>query len=238
MKKVAPIVMVLAALFIVVLETCDRPAGKQLWIEVHDVSPITWDSGMDEVAKIILMHVNVSERKVLFIIPHHANLAMISEDDRFSAGIAGLIAKGFEIAVHGYRHNASFDFEFNGTPEEALLYNELALKEFEGAGLGRPGCFAPPRYSTNAATRAYLESAYNYVYYQYNISISGRSVPAAAHEYTWKMKNLTMALASAETDYLNEKSGIFRLSLHLPMGEDELAFLNSFLGKMEKLKVL
>lgn len=210
--------------------------AKELWIEVHDVSPSYGAEPLLEVVNVLDRHSKAYSRAVLLVIPNHGGSAPLSGYKEFTRLLAELERRGYSLGVHGYAHPDPLrSREFNVKAEDARSLVDSALDEFEAAGLGRPEIFAPPGWVASQEVEGVLRENFQYVYYFYYIDAGRATLPYESHEYTWY--RLNPGLWKAKFDYARTK-GVFRLSLHVGAvnSEENLKFLDDFLAYVESTK--
>lgn len=209
----------------------EKPNVPELWVEVHDVSPLYLNE-LKEVVSAINAGSGAYGKAILLVIPNHNYKAALDSDPAFQLRLSGLAKSGFIIGMHGYSHSTP-DTEFNSTLENAMKYNESGLKMFSAAGLPRPRYFAPPRYAMDSAEAGgYIESQYDYVFYE-NFTVRGtEKLDYPAHEYTWHRINSTLETARALREYRATSEPVFRLSVHLGAVNtvEGMDFLRGFLS--------
>jgi hypothetical protein len=205
---------------------------KELWIEIHDVSPLTLNY-LEEVVDIIERYPNAYAKTVLFIIPNHGGVTPIHEYPEFVNKIQDLQKKGYTLGIHGYTHDLS-NPEFNTDFKEAKNLLAMSENEFIESKLSIPEYFLPPGWRTTRIANDVLRDKFKFIYYYYYIDTPGGIQPTKSNEYVWynlSYKPVEIALR----DY-NDSKGIFRLTLHLGAINTSrgLIFLDSYLGGIEK----
>lgn len=206
---------------------------KELWIEVHDISPSYGTEPLTEVINVLDRHPRAYKRAVLLVIPNHGRSAPLNSYPEFTEFLYDLEKKGYSLGVHGYAHPDPVkrrEFEVNAENARALVAS--ALDEFSSSGLGRPKVFAPPGWGASEDAASSLRNSFDYVYYFYYIDTKNAILPYQAHEYTWY--GLNPGLRKAKHDYARTK-GVFRLSVHIGAvnSEENLKFLDDFLAFVE-----
>jgi predicted deacetylase len=205
----------------------------ELWIEVHDISPGWGYPRLEQVIKIIDNHPRSSAKKVLFIIPNHANSTPLSAYPGFVERLDDLDAEGYIVGMHGYNH---FREELDVSYDQANSLVEAGMMEFERSNLPRPKYFSPMGWTVSHEASELLRKKFEYVYYAGYIQSPNRDLNYSTHEYTWYEEDLKTSLERAEADYLNS-TGIFRLVVHVGAVNDpvNLQILEDFLSFEERI---
>jgi hypothetical protein len=210
------------------------PDGKELWIEVHDVSP-GYAEKLDEVLNILEAHPEAYSKAVLFVIPNHGGDAPLHAYPEFVNTLKALDARGYVIGLHGYTHSRPMSRpEFKTTREQAAWLLQRGETEFHASGLRPPSHFLPPGWQTSVEVDSMLRERFEYIYYYYFIVSPEGIIPSRSLEYVWHGYSYR-ALDRARKDYAT-LNGVIRLTIHLgaintPEG---LEFLDSYLGWIEE----
>lgn len=218
------------------LQVLANEGQREVWIEIHDVSPGYGVNPLLEVIEVLDSHPDAYARAVLFVIPNHGEVTPLSNHPEFSELLRELEDKGYALGVHGYAHPVSLrgrEFMVKATDANSLIIS--ALNEFTAAGLEKPIFFAPPGWGASTEAADVLLENFQYVYYYYYI-VSGSDIMAyPVHEYTWY--TLNPGLWKAKFDYWRTPS-VYRLSVHLGAvnSEKNLMFLDDFLSYVESVR--
>ncbi|MEE8168275.1 MAG: DUF2334 domain-containing protein [Candidatus Hydrothermarchaeales archaeon] len=208
------------------------PNSKEIWIEIHDVSPSYGVEPLLAITDILEKHPGAYSKVVLFVIPNHGKSAPLREFPEFVKVLKKLEARGYVIGMHGYAHpDPMLGIEFATNMETSRSLLEAGRTEFDASDL-ESTYFAPPGWGASAEARELLKEEFDYVYYYRFIDTTSNTLAYPAHEYMWYRINL--GLAKAESDYQKNK-GIFRLSVHLQAANTKknLKFLDDFLSYVE-----
>jgi hypothetical protein len=209
-------------------------ADKEVWIEVHDVSPAYLEK-LEEVVDVLEKHPGAYSKVVLFIIPNHGGVTPMHAYPGFVGRIKELEEKGFVLGLHGYAHDSPMvKPEFKVSPAEAERLLKLAEEEFNASGLRFPSYFLPPGWQTTREVDELLRKRFQFVYYYYYIDSPRGIIPSQSLEYVWHGYSYK-ALKRAQRDYANLR-GIVRLTIHLGAinNEEGLNFLRGYLGWLEE----
>lgn len=212
-----------------------EPGEKELWIEIHDVSPSYGYEKLDEILRVIEKHQGGYEKVVLFVIPNHGGKAPLHKYPEFTAKLKELQERGYILGVHGYTHLEPLKhFEFDCSVEEASGLLSRIQYEFNESGLELPSYFVPPAWRTSYSVDDYLRSNFEYVYYLFYIDTPRGTLPYNSHEYIWHELELG-SLAQAKKDYENTE-GVFRFTMHVGAVNNEkgLEFIDEFLSWVAK----
>ncbi len=207
---------------------------KELWIEVHDVSP-TYLSKLEEVVQVLEKHPRAYSKVVLFIIPNHGGDTPLQEYPEFVNKLQILERKGFILGLHGYTHkDPTVKPEFKTSRAEAEKLLQTAEKEFAASGLKLPTYFLPPGWRTTREVDDLLMEMFELVYYYYYVDTPYGIYPSQTHEYVWYNHNYK-ALERAQRDYTN-LNGVIRLTIHLGAINTTkgLTFLHQYLRWIEE----
>ena len=213
-----------------VLETNE----KELWIEVHDVSP-GYKEKLDEVLDILEAHPKAYSKAVLFVIPNHGGNTPLHTYPEFIEKLNALKQKGYVIGLHGYTHKRPMTSpEFETTKEMAETLLQKGQEEFNASNLVFPSYFLPPGWQTSREVDRVLRDRFDYIYYYYFIVSPQGIIPSQSLEYVWHGYSYK-AIERAQDDYTSLK-GVVRLTVHLgaintPEG---LEFLDRYLGWVEE----
>jgi hypothetical protein len=209
-------------------------AGKELWVEVHDVSP-AYLSKLDEVVQVLERHPDAYSKAVLFIIPNHGGVTPMHEYPEFIARLRTLEDAGYILGLHGYAHDKPLKKpEFKTSYEEAEALLMASKEEFAASDLGFPTHFLPPGWRTTREADTLLHENFDYVYYYYYIVSPNGIIPSQSLEYVWHDYNYR-ARDRARRDY-RKGEGVIRLTLHLGAINNEagLRFLEEYLSSIEE----
>ncbi len=214
----------------------ERNGQKEVWVEIHDVSPVYGAEPLLEVVEVLDGHSNAYERAVILVIPNHAGNNPLRNHPEFTQILDELEKKGYTIGVHGYKHpdpTRSREFMTEDVKADELI--DSALAEFGAAGLNIDTVFAPPGWLASQEAAQVLREKFQYVYYYYYMDTENAILPYPVHEYTWYGFN--PGLWKAKLDYKRTK-GVFRLSVHINAvnSKENLKFLDDFLSYVEETK--
>lgn len=148
-----------------------EPPRRGVTISIHDVSPITWETTRDILARLEALG---GRHFALLVVPNHHYRGHFLDHPEFCAWLRERAALGDEIVVHGYYHQrephggegllASLTTRFYTAGEgefydiggaQALRLVSTALGEFRTAGL-RPTGFIAPAWLLSAPGEAAL----------------------------------------------------------------------------------
>lgn len=214
------------------MEVLEIP-GKELWVEVHDVSPAYLEE-LEEVMEVLQRHPKAYSKVVLFVIPNHGGAMPMHEYPEFVAKLKELQGRGFILGLHGYTHDnplVSPEFKTSRLEAEKLLL--AAEREFNASGLKFPSYFLPPGWRAAEEVRGLLREKFQFIYYYSSIESSRGIIPSKSREYVWN-RHVYKALERARRDYANSR-GVVRLSLHLRAinTQEGLRFLQEYLSWIE-----
>lgn len=207
---------------------------KELWIEIHDVSP-GYEEELDEVLGIIERHPRAYAKVVLFVIPNHGGNTPLHTYPEFTEKLKTLRKRGYVIGLHGYTHeHPLIKPEFKTTREQAETLLRKAEEEFNVSGVKFPSYFLPPGWQTSRAVDGILRSRFDYIYYYYFIVSPNGIIPSKSQEYVWHGYSYR-PLERAQADY-SSLQGVVRLTLHLGAinTKEGLDFLDRYLGWIEE----
>jgi hypothetical protein len=207
---------------------------KELWIEVHDVSP-SYARELEEVVKILDEHHGAYSKVVLFVIPNHGGSTPLRKYPEFTKRLRALEKKGFIIGLHGYTHEHPLAKpEFKTRIEHAEMLLHEGEEEFSAAGMKFPRYFLPPGWQTSREVDELLRNRFEYVYYYYYIDSPEGIIPSQSREYVWYGYSFR-AFEKAQKDYTSLR-GVIRLTIHLGAinNKEGLNFLDSYLGWIEE----
>lgn len=208
--------------------------GKELWVEVHDVSP-GYSSDLEEVVQVLERHPKAYSKVVLFVIPNHGGATPLHDYPKFVSRLKALEKKGFILGLHGYTHkNPLIAPEFRTGRAKAERLLQAAEKEFNASGLRTPSYFLPPGWRTTREADVLLSENFDYVYYYYYIDSPSGIIPSQSNEYVWHNYHYR-ALDMAKRDYRKGK-GVIRLTIHLGAINNKagLQFLEDYLRWIEE----
>ncbi len=205
--------------------------SPEVWIEIHDVSPGWAYWRLEEITNITDRHPTRIAKKVLFIIPNHANNTPLSKYPEYSRRLVLLEKRGYILGLHGYTH---FYEEMNTTLDNTKTLIDMGRREFEEEGFNDPTYFVPPGWVSSEEVSEYLESTFEYVYYAGTMKTPEGIKRYPTHEYTWYATDADAALADAKEDYENSTK-VFRLTIHVGAANTPggLAFLEEFLSWLD-----
>ncbi|MFQ6136858.1 MAG: DUF2334 domain-containing protein [Candidatus Hydrothermarchaeales archaeon] len=207
------------------------PTHKQMWVEIHDASPGYGTERLDEVIKILERH--DVDKKVIFVIPNHNNVAPLSKYPDFASYLEEKEMQGYLIGAHGYTHEG---FEFYCSRERAEELIEASKVEFRSHGL-TPKIFYPPRYLVSDDSLEVLKNNYDEIYLLNNIVKGNRTLPYFDHEFTWFNVDHRVTLPIAKLFYLGSRREVFRLGVHIGAvnNPENLRFLDEFLAWTDRI---
>jgi len=207
---------------------------REVWIEVHDVSPAYGTGPLLEVAEVLDKHPDAYSQIVLLVIPNHGGSYSLKDHPDFVSALERLEEKGYILGVHGYAHpNPLRGREFMVDADKAGELLSLANDEFLQSGLTSTPDFAPPGWFASQEAAQVLRDTFQSIHYYYYMDAENSILPYPVHEYTWY--GLNPGLWKAKLDYKRTK-GVFRLSLHINAvnSEKNLKFLDDFLTYVEE----
>ncbi len=208
--------------------------GKELWVEVHDVSP-AYLSKLEEVVQVLEKYPDAYSKAVLFIIPNHGGVTPLREYPEFVNKLQTLERQGFILGLHGYTHKEPMvKPEFKTSRAEAEKLLQAAEKELTASGLRLPTYFLPPGWRTTRDVDALLRERFEFIYYYYYVDTPYGIYPTQSHEYVWHNFSYK-APERAQRDY-NNMNGVVRLTIHLGAVNNDkgLNFLNQYLRWIEE----
>lgn len=211
-----------------------EPEGKELWVEIHDVSP-AYQGKLEEVLEVLNEHPTAYSKVVLFVIPNHGGVAPMQDYPEFVSKLKALESRGFVLGLHGYTHEEPMlKPEFKTGRAEADQLLRASEEGFNASGLGFPSHFLPPGWQTTREADGLLREKFGYVYYYYYIDSPQGIIPSQSLEYIWHDYSYK-ALDRAQWDYANLK-GVIRVTIHLGAINNEkgLTFLHQYLSWIEE----
>ncbi len=215
------VIILIFIFFSSVLFVHEKNKKKEIWLEIHDVSPIY---GIDKVYELIKTaeKYNVS-RIYVFLIPKHGNMSLNKE---FVEELKKMCRKPkCEIGVHGYTHVKN---EFNVGREEAEKLVSLIKKELSKYNINSR-IFLPPRWEISEEALEVVKENFDAVFLEDKIIYGNYTIKSWDHEYCWYKTNIFLK-KKAEFDYIIS-GDIFRLSVHVNASNTKecIEFLNEFL---------
>ncbi len=196
---------------------------KEIWLEIHDVSPLY---GIDKVEELVKIAEKYNVSKIyIFLIPKHGNFSLNKE---FAEKLKKICRKPkCEIGVHGYMHAED---EFNVGKREAENLIKLIKKELSEYNI-TARIFLPPRWQISEEALEIVKRDFDAVFLKDKIIFKNYSLNYWDHEYCWYKTNIILK-KKAEIDYIIS-GDVFRLSVHVNASNTKecIEFLEEFLAK-------
>jgi predicted deacetylase len=213
------------------------PAGRNLVVSLHDVSPLTrgaFSAMLDELAAL-----GVARCSLLVIPDHHARGKMLA-DAGFCRWLEALAAAGHELVIHGYCHQRAAraretarqrymtrvytlgEGEFYDLPKaEAAALLALAQAEFRQLDAPAPTGFIAPAWLLGAgAAEAVREAGFRYTAYLRGVEDCRTGEFIGSQSLVYSCRNAWRRAASLAWNAALARrlraASLLRLSLHPP----------------------
>ncbi len=199
---------------------------KEVWVEVHDVSP---GYGVDKLAEVLeILDKHEVDKKIIFVIPNHNNVTPLTKYPKFVEYLKTKESEGYSIGAHGYTHRG---FEFYTSWEKAEGLVKSSELEFDAVDM-KPQAFYPPRYLVSGESLDVLKDHYSEIFFINKVSYDETVLPYWSYEFTWFDLDHRITLPLAKLSYRFSDQKVFRLSVHIGAvnSPENLRFLDEFLN--------